>query len=412
MYLCNMVLKSEIEKAFQFQQSLLKLKTPLTLRTDLEKIPLYESHIVVVSGIRRCGKSTLLRLVMQKTKEKFAFLNFEDSRIFNFELEDFSKLDEIIGDDVQFYFFDEIQNVPNWEIFVRQLHDRGKKIFITGSNASLLSKELGTRLTGRYLTQELFPFSYGEFLSYENLENNFDSFDKYIEWGGFPEFLESGNQEILQTLVKDIVYRDISIRYGIKNSKTLMDITLFLLSSVGKEVTYNSIKKMFSVGSANSVSDYLNWLEDCYLVFFLSKFSWSPKTIAVNPRKVYAIDSALAQANSLSFTKDKGRLFENTIYIFLRRQNLQLYYFRENGECDFVIFEKKKCKMVIQVCEELHLDNKHREINGLLEAMNFFDLKEGFIVTKNQSDTLKIEGKTIHLIPAIDWMKTYFGNNL
>ena len=403
-----MVLKSEIESAFNMQQIILQQgKAIYTHRDDLAKIPVEESHVLVVSGIRRCGKSTLLKMLMQKMGGKFAFLNFEDPRIFHFELEDFNKLDEIIGNDIAFYFFDEIQNVPNWEIYVRQLHDRGKKVFITGSNASLLSKELGTRLTGRYLNKELFPFSYDEFLVFKKLDRNLNSFEKYIQLGGFPEFLKSGNQEILQTLVKDIVYRDIAVRYGIKNSRALMDITLFLISSIGKEVTYNSIKKMFSVGSANSVSDYLSWLEDCYLVFFLNKFSWSPKRIPVNPRKVYVIDTGLAQANSLSFTKDKGRLFENAVYLFLRQRNFSLYFFRENSECDFVVFDGKKCKMLIQVCEEIHLDNKDREINGLLEAMNFFDMQEGFIVTKNQKDLLKIDGKSIHLVPAIDWMKMF-----
>ncbi len=403
-----MILKSEIKKALEVQRKILLGKESYSERNELDAISLSESYVLVVSGIRRCGKSTLLKMLIQQINEKFVFLNFEDSRIFQFELQDFSKLDELVGEEVQYYFFDEIQNVENWEVYVRQLHEKGKKVFITGSNASLLSKELGTRLTGRHINQELFPFSYLEFISFSKLKNNINSFEKYLKIGGFPEYIASENPEVLQNLMKDIVYRDIAVRYGIRNTKTLMNITLHLLSNVGKEITFNSLRKIFSVGSTNSVADYLNWLEDCYLLFFLDRFSWSSKSIAINPRKVYGIDTGLIQANSLSFSEDKGRLFENFVYLFLRQKQFVLFYFRENSECDFVVFEKKKCKMLIQVCEEVHLDNQDREVKGLLEAMNYFLMDEGFIVTKNQQDELRMKDKIIYLVPVIKWMEAYF----
>ena len=323
-----MILKSEIKKALEVQRKILLGKESYSERNELGGISVSESHVLVVSGIRRCGKSTLLKMLIQQINEKFVFLNFEDSRIFQFELQDFSKLDELVGEEVQYYFFDEIQNVENWEVYVRQLHEKGKKVFITGSNASLLSKELGTRLTGRHINQELFPFSYLEFISFSKLKNNINSFEKYLKIGGFPEYIASENPEVLQNLMKDIVYRDIAVRYGIRNTKTLMDITLHLLSNVGKEITFNSLRKTFSVGSTNSVADYLNWLEDCYLLFFLDRFSWSSKSIAINPRKVYGIDTGLIQANSLSFSENKGRLFENFVYLFLRQKPFTLFYFR------------------------------------------------------------------------------------
>ena len=226
-------------------------------------------------------------------------------------------------------FFDEIQNVKGWEVYVRQLHDRGQKVFITGSNASLLSRELGTRLTGRYLAYEIFPFSYPEFLEYHAWEDNTENFQNYLDLGGFPEFLRDRNPEILQNLLKDIVFRDIAIRYSIKNTKTLLDVTLYLISNVGKEISYNGIKKTFEIGSANTVSDYLNWLGDAYLLFFLPRFSWSAKSISKNPKKVYCIDTGFARANSLSFSKDQGRLLENLVYLILRKTSYQLFYFRE-----------------------------------------------------------------------------------
>ena len=398
-----MFLKSEIEDVFHAQQKALK-KDLLTSRNYLVENTFKGKQVEVISGIRRSGKSTLMRMIMAHYAPNVVCFNFEDSRIFGFDVTDFKKLDEIIGDSHPVYFFDEIQNVDNWEIFVRQLHERGEKVFVTGSNASLLSKELGTKLTGRYLSHELFPFAYNEFLEHTNQENNLDSFENYRELGGFPEFLDTQNTDVLQTLLRDILFRDIAIRYGIRNTKTLFDIALHLLSNVGKETTYNSLRKAFDVGSTNSVSDYLKWLEDTYILFFLPRFSWSPKSVLVNPRKVYAIDTGFIQANTLSRSADSGRLLENMVYLYLRQKNSELYFFREKGECDFVVMEKGNCHQVLQVCEEIHSDNKNREINGLIEAMKFFGLKEGYIYTLNQEEELVEDGMKIYIKKVMNVM--------
>lgn len=394
-----MVLKADIEKAFHAQQLLLKPELSNIPRTFLKKYTLDKSHIEVITGIRRCGKSTLMQQIMRKHYRKYAFFNFEDSRIFGFEVNDFQKLDEVIPTNTEAYFFDEIQNVPAWEIYIRQLHDRGAKVFITGSNASLLSRELGTRLTGRHIRHEMFPFSYPEFLQFTKQKKSAESSLEYVQSGGFPEFLRAKNPEVLQFLLKDIVLRDIAIRHSIRNTHTLMDIALFLVSNIGKECTYNSLKKNFSLGSANTAADYLTWLQDSYLLFFLPRFSWSPKNGAVNPRKVYAIDTGMVNANSLSFTEDAGRLLENAVYLFLRQQACTLFYFREQKECDFVVFENRICSYLIQVCWEINADTKLRETEGLLEAMRFFKMNEGIIVTYDQKDILQLENHTIHLIP-------------
>jgi predicted AAA+ superfamily ATPase len=394
-----MIIKSELEIAYRLQQDFIK---PVKSYIKREyPAPGKSNHVEVISGIRRCGKSTLMDQIKRRYRGGISYFNFEDPRVHDFEVSDFQKLDEVIGSGTKTYFFDEIQNVPAWETYVRQLHDRGKKVFITGSNASLLSKELGTRLTGRHIRHELFPFSYTEFLLYTRSKNTPRAFEDYLQHGGFPEYLRDRNEEMLHMLLKDIVSRDIAIRYGIKNTNTLMDITLFLLSNVGKEFTYNSLRKSFQVGSANTVSDYLAWLEDSYLLFFLTRFSWSAKNRTVNPRKVYAVDTGMINANSLSFTKDKGWLLENIVYLFLRKkENYELSYFREQAECDFVVFEKGNCKMVMQVCQQLHNENKERETRGLLEAMEFFGLKSGMIITQGQTDVLRFDKKIVELKPA------------
>lgn len=392
-----MVLLSEIEEAYRLQQERINSGASQIEREKQRNLKTNNDYVQIISGIRRSGKSTVLRQIMKQYR-KVAQLNLEDPRLANFTVEDFAKLDKIIPNDVDAYFFDEIQNVPGWEIYVRQLHDYGKKVFVTGSNASLLGKEMGTKLTGRYLSIELFPFSFKEYLSFKKAKASPEMASLYLSEGGFPEYLKSENVESLQNLFKDIVLRDVAIRYGVRNTKTLVDIALFLLSNIGKETTYNRVKNIFQVGSANSVMDYLNWLEDAYLLYFLNRFSYSAKSMAVNPRKVYAIDNGLVLANTLSLQKDHGRLLENAVYIHLRNQGQKMFYFKEKNECDFVIFNREKCESVMQVCYELNSDNQKRELNGLVEAMDYFKLDEGQIITMNQNDNLEVNGKKITIL--------------
>ncbi|TAF74299.1 MAG: ATP-binding protein [Bacteroidetes bacterium] len=398
-----MVYKEQIETAFVEQQKHTRDDFFID-REPIKAISVKTSHIVVLTGIRRCGKSTYMQQLIVKHYQNVAFFNFEDPRIFGFSVEDFSKLSEVMGNDKEAYFFDEIQNIIGWEVFVRQLHDRGKKVFITGSNANLLSKELGTRLTGRYLSYEIFPFSYQEYLVYFKKNDSDDVFLEYIQLGGFPEYLKDKLDEIVQTLLKDIVYKDIAIRYGVKNSHILMQIALYLISNVGKEVSINNIKNAFSVGSTSSVSDYLHWFAETYLFFFVPRFSWSQKSIVRNPKKVYTIDTGFAHKNSLSFTSDYGRLLENFVYIQLRKRNLEVYYFKEKKECDFVVFQNTVFQYAIQVCTVLHADNRLREMEGLLVALDFFKINKGYILTMNQTDTIQIENKTIEIVKAKDFV--------
>lgn len=398
-----MVLKHDIEIAFKLQQLLLEGKPNGELREQLAQVTLSKEFVVIITGIRRCGKSTLMQQLINKLKRSVAFFNFEDPRIFGFETTDFVKLDEVIGENTLYYFFDEIQNVDNWEIFVRNLHDKQRVICVTGSNASLLSRELGTKLTGRNIQIELLPFSYKEYLSFKKIKPEAATFKQYLLEGGFPDYLKTANKEVLQQLFKDIIYRDIIVRHSVRNDKVLISIALYLISNVGKEFSFTNIKNTFGIGSVNTVMDYISWFEDSYLLFTVPKFSWSLKSVAINPKKVYAIDTGFGDANSLSFSNDAGRLFENAVYLQLRRTYKEIYYFREKGECDFVVKEKNKVTNAIQVCTEVSQDNLPREVNGLVEALTFFDLEEGIIITMNQEDEIVQNEKNIHLIPAWKW---------
>lgn len=398
-----MVLKSDVEIAFKQQQLLLEGKPTGAWREQLALVTLSKEFVLIITGIRRCGKSTLMQQLISQLNRSVAFFNFEDPRIFGFETTDFVKLDEVIGDNSLYYFFDEIQNVDNWEIYIRNLHDKQKVICITGSNASLLSRELGTKLTGRNIQIELLPFSFKEYLSFKKIKAEAATFQHYLLEGGFPDYLKTANKEVLQQLFKDIVYRDIIVRHSVRNDKVLMSIALYLISNAGKEFSFTNIKKTFSVGSVNTVIDYISWFEDSYLLFTVPKFSWSLKSVAINPKKVYVIDTGFGDANSLSFSNDTGRLLENAVYLQLRRTYKELYYFREKGECDFVVKEKNKVTNAIQVCAEVSQDNLLRELKGLIEALTFFDLEEGIIITMNQEDEIVQDEKKIHVIPAWKW---------
>ena len=223
-------------------------------REGVSRINTRLPHALIISGVRRAGKSTLLHQ-LSKGFPNFHYLNFEDPRLFNFGLDDFEKLDEIFTKEYgsyEYYLLDEIQKVEKWELFVRSRLDRKKKFIITGSNASLLSKELGTSLTGRHVDLELFPFSFKEFLSFKNKKAELSTFKEYLTDGGFPEYVKFGTSEVLQRLFGDIIQRDIVARYKLREPKVLEQMAVYLLTNIGREFSYNNLKKIFELGSVST----------------------------------------------------------------------------------------------------------------------------------------------------------------
>jgi uncharacterized protein len=375
-------------------------------RRELRELKLKDSFALVISGIRRCGKSTLLNQVLSNQK-KFYYLNLEDPRLEGFELSDFNKADNLLKElygSGGIYFFDEIQNIEKWEKFIRFLVDKKNKVMITGSNASLLSRELGTRLTGRHISSELFPFSYLEFLKFFNQKPSEKTYSDYLYKGGFPEYLKDNDITLLHELLKDVLMRDIVNRFGIKNIAILKKLAIYLLTNVGKEFSYSSIQKMLEIKAVQTVIDYISYMEDSYLIFTIPKFSYSYKKQQVNPKKVYSIDNGLSSANSASFSKDKGKMLENNVFINLRRKYKEIFYYQNKGECDFVVKDREKVILAIQVCYEFNDENQKRELNGLIEAMDELKLEDGLILTYNQQDKLEVEGKKIILKPVWKWL--------
>ena len=374
--------------------------------------------ISVISGIRRSGKSTLLKQI-SKNFSDYYYLNFEDERLLDFGFKDLNVLYEIfleIYGEQNVFLFDEIQNVFGWEKFVRRLFEDGKKIFITGSNAKLLSSELATTLSGRHLKMELYPFSFGEFLQYAKFQSQdfygtlersvlAKNFNRYLEYGGFPEIVTGGSTEELKQLYQDILIKDLIVRFKIRDTKIFREIALYLLSNISSPMSFNNVRKMVGAKSVTSVKNYIDFFEEAYLFFPLFKFDYSIKKQIINDRKVYAIDNGIANAVAFKFSENKGRNLENLVFIELKRRAKDIFYYKGKKECDFLIRHGLKITEAIQVSQSLgNPDAEEREIAGLLEAMEKFKLKKGLIITENQEEERKIKGEKIKIVPAWKWL--------
>ncbi len=400
-----MMLESQIEEVLEYQTDSLHEIHEGTPREIAEKVELTDNHVKILTGIRRCGKSTTM-LQIARRYPLYNYLSFEDPRLSAFEVNDFFKLEKIFRKKgkSEMFFFDEIQNVEGWEKYVRVLQDSKQKVIVTGSNAKILSKELGTSLTGRQISYEVYPFSYIEYLNHFDKNEGIESFSDYLLHGGMPEFLNTKNKEVLFALFNDLIYRDIVVRHGLRNPKIVKELGVFLATNAGKEFTYNSLAKSFELGSSNTVASYISYFEDAYLFFSVPRFSYSLKQQLKNPKKIYGIDTGLITHLSMSFSKDLGRLLENLVFIHLKRLGKEVYYYRQKGECDFIVSKNRKVDMAVQVCYDLNSDNYNREVNGLTEALNELGLSEGYIFTYNQRDDLRRDGKRIFLLPVWEWM--------
>jgi uncharacterized protein len=399
--------QSLIASVIDAQKNEIAKKPRGLLREIIDDVPVIENFASIITGIRRGGKSTLMLQILNKTKGDELFLNFEDIRLSGFETSDFTRLNaEIENRQVKILFFDEIQIIEKWEIFINQKLNEGYLVFITGSNASLISKDLGTHLTGRHLSLALYPFSYQEFLAFNKLENNVKSFEDYLQTGGMPEYVKNLNPNILMQLVDDILYRDIAVRHNIRNIDGLREMTVFLMSNIGKPVAARRLTGLFGITATSTVTDYFAYLNNSYLIDFVPQFDFSIKAQSRNPKKVYVTDLGIYHQIKTTFTEDYGRQLENAVFLHLRRKHQEIFFFNKQGECDFVVMNKGKAIKCVQVCWQVDDMNMKREIQGLKSALGFFGLKHGVIVTHNQTDLFEIEDISIKLIPARKYMIT------
>jgi predicted AAA+ superfamily ATPase len=396
-----MIRQEEIALVINAQRETFLKQDSGFIRDALSEIPVADSFATIITGIRRCGKSTLLLQLLRRNHQDAIYLNFDDIRLSGFEAGDLVRLHrEIERRGIKALFFDEIQAVKGWETYINQLLREGYKVFITGSNASMLSVELGTHLTGRHLSMELFPFSYSEFIRFRKLNNGENTIMDYLKGGGIPESLKTGASLVLNTLVDDILMRDIAVRHAIRDVISLRQLTAFLITNIGNLVSANKLAGMFGIKSPATYLEYFSFLKDAYLLEFVPIFSHSLKVQVRNPKKVYVMDLGIYTENAVSTSDNMGRRLENLVYLHLRRKYKYIFYYKGRCECDFITMEKNMVKEAIQVCLTIDDGNFEREYNGLLEAMQDLGIKEGSIVTLNQSDTFEKNGITIRMIPA------------
>jgi predicted AAA+ superfamily ATPase len=367
-------------------------------------LPQRSAQALVLTGVRRAGKSTLQRQLMQDQESAF-YCNLEDTRLFDLSPADFpaflSVLDELAPKKAPI-FLDEVQEVPQWQRLVRTLLDRNRIVCITGSNASLPGRELGSKLTGRHLSFEVFPFSYREFLAFRGAKPDAGSVLSFLEDGGFPAFLRESQPQILQELLRDIVQRDIAVRHGLRESRHVMNLALFLFANTGQPFSMQSLTRSLAIPTVAQTSRYLEHLQDAYVMFAVPKFSTSFKKRVVTPNKYYAVDNGLRRVNSPQTTSDVGHRLENAVFLSLRRRGVLPAYASETGswECDFITPTE-----AIQVCMELTSTNRDREIRGVLEGAGLPPGKRrALILTLDQRDTLQTpDGRAIEVEPFWTW---------
>ncbi len=408
-------------------------ETGVPRRLQIETV---RGKAAVCIGVRRSGKSTYLFQVMQKllksgiAKQNILYLNFFDDRLHDLRQDNLGLITEAYysifpkkkNSETVYCFFDEIQSVPSWEPFVDRLMRTEKcEIYITGSSAKMLSKEIATQMRGRALSWEMFPFSFREFLDYKGIEKDDllstkkrlivqKAFEEYWETGGFPEVLglsRSLRIKIHQEYFHTILYRDLVERYDISHPKAVTDLAHRLIDNTASLYSGNSLTGYLkSLGHSvpkTAVSDYLKWFEDAYFLFTVQLFDASAARRDSNPKRIYCIDHAMVTSVASGVLVNSGHLLENLVFTALRRLYPEIYYYKTKTgrEVDFIVPTSGKTRVLIQACESLaDAQTRKRELTALSEAMAELKIKTGTIVTRSGDEQIRTDAGTINVIPA------------
>ena len=397
-------------------------------------IPLNSKKVISLIGVRRSGKSSVLfdlinKLRKRVPRENIIYLNFEDDRLYPLKLE---HLDLILESYFELYpdkrdkklylFLDEVQVVDGWELYVRRVHDNFDiSIYITGSSAKLLSTEIATSLRGRTISFEIFPFSFKEYLAFKKIEINLHSskslsyiknaFESYLIDGGFAETIGEDSfiaRKILSDYLELIVFKDIAERHRITNIALLKHLSKYCFTNIATLVSftklYNDFKSQGYRVSKDTIFNYMAYLEDAYALFAVPIFRNSIKEEQRNPKKIYAVDNGFKKIYDYAVSEDKSKLYENIAFLHLRRQTGQVYYYKGTQEVDFYAKLDTKTILVNVSYEIKDEKTRKREINGLLEAMEYFSLKEAYLITREEKETLCINNRKIIILPMIEWL--------
>lgn len=392
---------------------------------------------IIITGARRSGKSILMRqlandLIKNKkiAKNRILMINLEDPRFRELNSDLLQNIYETYQEflnpqDRPYLFLDEIQEVKDWEKWVRVFHELSSgKIILSGSNANLLSSEIATVLTGRHLDITVFPLSFREFLSFHQLRIQTKAdlitkeikvkslLRKYLNQGGFPETVENPNQkEILIAYFNDLIYKDLVRRYNLRQDEKMKTLLQFYFNNTASLITFNSIRKFIDL-STDTIEKFSSYFENIYLLSFLKRFSFKTKEQIKSPRKVYAIDNGLANAVGFSFSQNRRKMIENAVFSELKRQSvldpqLELFYWKDDQhrEVDFVVKNGQKINKLYQVCWEAeNPKTREREIKSLLKGMEYFSMSEGYIISFEEESVQEIKNKRIKFIPLWKWL--------
>ncbi len=367
-------------------------------------------HIQVLQGIRRSGKSTLFKLLinhlaLEIDPQEILYVNLDDPFFIPYS-DDATKLHDVIQTaqkltqkKITYLFLDEVQAINGWERYVKSVYDNEefKKIFITGSNSSLLNGDLATLLTGRYLSTKVYPLSLKEILKINDITTYMqlveqspkvlNIVDNMIKYGSFVEIYDNKEEfkrEILSSYYDTILLKDCVANNAIRDVKSFKELSYYLLSNVTSLYSYNSLAKAIDIND-KSAKEYVSYLEDSYLVDELKHYSYSLKEQNNSKKKIYSNDNGFLSL-SYSFSENSGKMLENLVYTELIKANYEVYFYNKNFECDFIAIKDDK-SIAIQVCYELHDQNRKREVGGLTKLP--FEVDSKYIITYNQSDTLE-----------------------
>jgi len=419
------------EIILDFQE--ISLSTGVARRVDVQPV---SGKATVCIGVRRSGKSTFMFQLMQRildagvSRQNILHLNFFDDRLRSLQHDQLKNILEVYfslypekkNTEKVYCFFDEIQGVPGWESFVDRLMRTEKcEVYITGSSAQMLSKEIATQMRGRAISWEMFPFSFREFLDFKGVDSEKpqstqqrlilqNAFEDYFETGGFPEVVGLDRRlrlKIHQEYWGAMLFRDIIERHDISHPKAVADLAHWLTDNAASLYSINNLtgylKSLGHKIQKSTVSDYLEWLEDAYALLTVRIFDASLTRSNANSKKIYCIDHALIRSVGSGILVNSGHLLENLVFVTLRRMTPDIFYFRsKNGrEVDFVVQRHDRSRLLVQVCESMVApQTRKRELMALSDAMTELKLPEGIIVTRNEEDSIQIPAGNIHVIPA------------
>ena len=396
-------------------------------RNEVNQIALDDKLAQVVIGVRRSGKSTLCHMALRNKGVTYGYVNFDDDRFAGLEVADLNIVLESIyrvyGNDVRYLFFDEIQNVDGWHLFVNRLLRQGLHLVITGSNAKLLSSELSTHLTGRYNEIRLYPFSFRDFCLLRNLETDVpttknvaalkNALDQFLLEGGFPEMLALHNKRAyVGSLIEAVITKDIMPRFHVRNANGLKTLANHLINNFGQIVNMTDLVDVLKIGSDKTTRNYIDYLTQAFLIVPLTKFSYKSSERLRNS-KMYVVDTGMLTYRPEALSSESlGWRLENAVYLELLRRNLPLhrdiYYYRPTArakEVDFVVAERGNAIELVQVSYDIgNPKTLSRELTALADASNKTGCKQLTLIACSESRKVVVGGLEINIISAVEWL--------